>query len=280
MGLISRVSSRTYRSNSIMPPKKDSNKTSKKTKEKKKAQSIEDKTFGLKNKKGAKQQKFVEQVNRQANAQYGDKNKQKEQEQKKSKKEQRQAYLAELDSILKPIKTERKVMLSKKQQAEDKNKTVTYLTIEELVEVERLKLKNSGKKLTPVTLESFLVWKQKKKAEEEEKKNKKYAADNKKKIQDTTGKQLFAYYHDNDQVDLNDDEEAADIEYDSENEEMENELKKQGGFREITAETFYYAGVDKKINEESFQDDIDESLFQDEDLDALADELEGLQMED
>ena len=30
-----------------------------------------------------------------------------------------------------------------------------------------------------------------------------------------------------DQVDLNDDEEAADIEYDSENEEMMNELKKQ-----------------------------------------------------
>lgn len=265
-----------------MPPKKAKEGVSKKTKEKKKAQNIEDKTFGLKNKKGAKQQKFVAQVQKQANAQYGDKNKQKEQAEKKSKKEQRQAYLAELDSILKPIKTERKVIMSKKQENDDKDKKVTYLTIEELVEVERLKLKNSGKKLTPVTLESFLVWKQKKKAEqkklaeEEEKKNKKYAADKNKKIQDTTGKQLFAYYYDNDQVDLNDDEEAAEIEFDSDNEEMMNELKKQGGIREITAETFYYEGVDKKINEELFQDDIDESLFQDEDLDGLADELEGL----
>ena len=263
-----------------MPPKKAA--VSKKTKEKAKNKAVEDKTFGLKNKKGAKQQKFIEQVNRQAQHQYGDKNKEKAQAERKSKKEQRQAYLAELDSILKPIKTERKVIMSKKQETDDKNKKVTYLTIEELVEVERLKLKNSGKKLTPVTLESFLIWKQKKKAEErkqkeeEEKKNKKYASDSSKKIQDTTGKQLFAYYHDNDQVDLNDDEEAADIEYDSENEEMMNELKKQGGIREITAETFYYAGVDKKINEELFQDNIDESLFQDEDLDALADELEGL----
>jgi len=46
-----------------MPPKKAG--ASKKTEEKKKARVIEDKTFGLKNKKGAKQQKFIEQVEKQ-----------------------------------------------------------------------------------------------------------------------------------------------------------------------------------------------------------------------
>merc|ERR1711976_36079 len=255
-----------------MPPKKAA--VSKKTKEKAKTKAIEDKTFGLKNKKGAKQQKFIEQVNRQAQHQYGDKNKEKAQAEKKSKKEQRQAYLAELDSIFKPIKTERKVIMSKKQQEADKEKEVVYLTIEELVEVERLKLKNSGKKLTPVTLESFLVWKKKKRAEkkaEEEKAAKtktKYAKEG--KIMSNTGKELFAYYKD--KIDLNDDEEMAeDVDYnanDSDQEEEAENLKKQGGIREITAETFYYEGVDAAINEE---------LFADCDLDELADELAELE---
>merc|ERR1712088_321247 len=224
-----------------MPPKK-ANAPSKKTQEKKKAKVVEDKTFGLKNKKGSKQQKFIEQVNKQASAQYGDKNKQKD---------------------------------------ADKEKKVTYLTIEELVEVERLKLKNSNKKLTPVTLESFLKWKTKKKAEErkkaeEEKKQKqKYAKEG--KIVSSTGKQLFAYYHD--QIDMKDDDEAADLDYANSDDEAEKEnLKNQGGIREITAETFYYEGVDAAINEELFNDDIediDESLF--DDVDGLAEELEGLE---
>jgi len=46
-----------------MPPKKP-NAPSKKTEEKKKAKVVEDKTFGLKNKKGTKQQKFIQQVNK------------------------------------------------------------------------------------------------------------------------------------------------------------------------------------------------------------------------
>jgi len=261
-----------------MPPKK-ANAPSKKTQEKKKAKVVEDKTFGLKNKKGSKQQKFIEQVNKQANAQYGDKNKQKEHKEKKDAKAARQAYLAEMDAILKPIKTERKVIMSKKQEDADKEKKVTYLTIEELVEVERLKLKNSNKKLTPVTLESFLKWKTKKKAEErkkaeEEKKQKqKYAKEG--KIVSSTGKQLFAYYHD--QIDIKDDDEAADLTYanDSDDEAEKENLKNQGGVREITAETFYYEGVDAAINEELFNEDIDESLF--DDVDGLAEELEGLE---
>ncbi|ENN75158.1 zinc finger CCCH domain-containing protein 15 homolog isoform X1 [Dendroctonus ponderosae] len=48
-----------------MPPKKLPAAPSKKTEQKKKEKVIEDKTFGLKNKKGAKQQKFIQQVEKQ-----------------------------------------------------------------------------------------------------------------------------------------------------------------------------------------------------------------------
>merc|ERR1711972_764687 len=244
------------------------------TKEKAKNKAVEDKTFGLKNKKGAKQQKFIEQVNKQAAHKY-DAGKNKQNEAKLSKKAQKQAYLDQLDALMKPVEnSERKVMLSKKQQEADKEKEVVYLTIEELVEVERLKLKNSGKKLTPVTLESFLVWKKKKRAEQkaaeekEAKQKTKYAKEG--KIMSNTGKELFAYYKD--KIDLNDDEEMAeDVDYnanDSDQEEEAENLKKQGGIREITAETFYYEGVDAAINEE---------LFADCDLDELADELAELE---
>ncbi|VDP22384.1 unnamed protein product, partial [Onchocerca flexuosa] len=46
-----------------MPPK---NAPNKKVEQKKKEKIIEDKTFGLKNKKGAKTQKYVQQVTNQA----------------------------------------------------------------------------------------------------------------------------------------------------------------------------------------------------------------------
>ncbi|CAG7727200.1 unnamed protein product [Allacma fusca] len=49
-----------------MPPKKGAtSQPSKKTEQKKKDKVVEDKTFGLKNKKGAKQQKFIQQVQKQ-----------------------------------------------------------------------------------------------------------------------------------------------------------------------------------------------------------------------
>ncbi|CAN7991887.1 unnamed protein product [Ixodes hexagonus] len=48
-----------------MPPKKKAPEPSKKTELKKKEKVIEDKTFGLKNKKGAKTQKFIQQVQHQ-----------------------------------------------------------------------------------------------------------------------------------------------------------------------------------------------------------------------
>lgn len=48
-----------------MPPKPKQPAASKKTEQKKKEKVIEDKTFGLKNKKGAKQQRFIQQVEKQ-----------------------------------------------------------------------------------------------------------------------------------------------------------------------------------------------------------------------
>ena len=48
-----------------MPPKKGADKASKKTEQKRKEKVIEDKTFGLKNKKGAKNQKYIAQVEKQ-----------------------------------------------------------------------------------------------------------------------------------------------------------------------------------------------------------------------
>ena len=54
-----------------MPPKDAPNK---KSQEKMKNKIIEDKTFGLKNKKGAKQQKFIQQVQKQVQNKMAPKN--------------------------------------------------------------------------------------------------------------------------------------------------------------------------------------------------------------
>jgi len=141
-----------------MPPKiqpKNSSKpgqASKKNKDKKVTKQAEDKTFGLKNKSGAKQQKFCAKVEQQlANSKKDIRGGNGGKPAPLTKKEQKEAYLAQLDAMLVPVDDTRKVILSKKQQEADKEKEVVYLTIEELVEVERLKLKNSGKELTKVT---------------------------------------------------------------------------------------------------------------------------------
>ena len=54
----------------------------------------------------------------------------------------------------------------------------------------------------------------------------------------------------------------------SDNEEEAENIKKQGGIREITADFFKFEGVDAALNEE---------LFADMDLDDLADELAGME---
>ncbi|XP_065842474.1 zinc finger CCCH domain-containing protein 15-like [Oscarella lobularis] len=83
-----------------MPPKKPSGKKSepsKKTVEKQKEKVIEDKTFGLKNKKGRKQQQFVKSVTHQIK--YGNKSAQKIEQEKAEAKAKKSAARKELDEI-------------------------------------------------------------------------------------------------------------------------------------------------------------------------------------
>ncbi|XP_050418244.1 zinc finger CCCH domain-containing protein 15 [Patella vulgata] len=88
-----------------MPPKKQ-NQPSKKTEQKKKEKVIEDKTFGLKNKKGAKQQKYVANVTKQV--QTGNvkasKTAQAQEADKKNKKLQKEKELEELNALFRPVK--------------------------------------------------------------------------------------------------------------------------------------------------------------------------------
>lgn len=86
-----------------MPPKKaPANKESKKTVEKKKDKIVEDKTFGLKNKKGAKTQKFIQQVQKQVKG-----NLTKNELPKTSKKEEKKKELEELNTIFRPVTTQK-----------------------------------------------------------------------------------------------------------------------------------------------------------------------------
>lgn len=87
-----------------MPPKKGpTNKESKKTVEKKKDKIVEDKTFGLKNKKGAKTQKFIQQVQKQVK---GNINKN-EPAKVPNKKEEKKKELEELNAIFRPVTTQK-----------------------------------------------------------------------------------------------------------------------------------------------------------------------------
>lgn len=84
------------------PPKKaGAQKESKKTIEKKKDKIVEDKTFGLKNKKGAKTQKFIQQVQKQV------KGNEKNTVPKVSKKEEKKKELDELNAIFRPVTTQK-----------------------------------------------------------------------------------------------------------------------------------------------------------------------------
>ncbi|KAL1517421.1 hypothetical protein ABEB36_001188 [Hypothenemus hampei] len=87
-----------------MPPKKAPATASKKTEQKKKEKVIEDKTFGLKNKKGAKQQKFIQQVEKQVKS--GGVHPLKDLT-KKQEKEQKLKELKELASLFKPVQTQK-----------------------------------------------------------------------------------------------------------------------------------------------------------------------------
>ncbi|XP_034476384.1 zinc finger CCCH domain-containing protein 15 homolog [Drosophila innubila] len=84
-----------------MPPKKAPAAPSKKTEQKKKEKVIEDKTFGLKNKKGTKQQKFIQQVQKQVQA--GGHHPRQDGDKRKEEKEKKLADLREMALIFKPV---------------------------------------------------------------------------------------------------------------------------------------------------------------------------------
>ncbi|KAM9345318.1 zinc finger CCCH domain-containing protein 15 [Symphorus nematophorus] len=94
-----------------MPPKKPAQPAgNKKTQEKKKEKIIEDKTFGLKNKKGAKQQKYIKNVTQQVK--YGQQSARQAAQadaEKASKKTDKKKELEELNELFKPVVAAQKV---------------------------------------------------------------------------------------------------------------------------------------------------------------------------
>ncbi|MBN3326391.1 ZC3HF protein, partial [Atractosteus spatula] len=93
-----------------MPPKKQAQPAAnKKTDQKKKEKIIEDKTFGLKNKKGAKQQKFIKAVTQQVK--YGQQNARQmaAAEGEKNKKADKKKELSELNELFKPVVAAQKI---------------------------------------------------------------------------------------------------------------------------------------------------------------------------
>ncbi|XP_015280252.1 PREDICTED: zinc finger CCCH domain-containing protein 15 [Gekko japonicus] len=95
-----------------MPPKKQAPPpaANKKTDQKKKEKIIEDKTFGLKNKKGAKQQKFIKAVTHQVK--FGQQNPRQATQtdaDKKLKKDDKKKELQELNELFKPVVAAQKI---------------------------------------------------------------------------------------------------------------------------------------------------------------------------
>ncbi|CAH8446776.1 unnamed protein product [Dicrocoelium dendriticum] len=85
-----------------MPPKGQDQ--SKKAAEKQKQKIVEDKTFGLKNKKGAKQQKFIQQVQKQVvQGNKSAKELERLQREKEERKEEKKREKAELIELFKPV---------------------------------------------------------------------------------------------------------------------------------------------------------------------------------
>ncbi|KOC69226.1 Zinc finger CCCH domain-containing protein 15 like protein [Habropoda laboriosa] len=89
-----------------MPPKKPVA-PSKKAEQKKKEKVIEDKTFGIKNKKGAKQQKFIQQVEKQVKSGGVNPRKLEDPNIKKLEKEKKLKEQKELALIFKPVQTQK-----------------------------------------------------------------------------------------------------------------------------------------------------------------------------
>jgi hypothetical protein len=165
-----------------MPPKAAGG-PSKKTVDKAKAKIIEDKTFGLKNKnRSAKVQKFVQQVTSAVKqGSQADRQKAKEMETKKSAKEAKAAYEAEMAALFKVVKQEKTGSESGDDDSQEGCDPDEYLwrpedfdeveaddgRLEDRLEAEREALKGRTD-LTPVTEESFRLWKERKLREKQE----------------------------------------------------------------------------------------------------------------
>lgn len=145
-----------------MPPK------NKKKAEEQKKKIIEDKTFGLKNKKKSKKvQNYVETVKKQATQKVEGPRKRTagaagSSTASSARLAQMAARLAELDLMNQPVKEKEKKLsaeeLERKRREEEEEAErirIANLPIEEQIEEERVKLKTR----TPVTLEVFLQWK-------------------------------------------------------------------------------------------------------------------------
>lgn len=89
-----------------MPPKKPAA-PSKKVEQKKKEKVIEDKTFGIKNKKGAKQQKFIQQVEKQVKSGGLNPRKVDDPNAKKLEKEKKLKEQKELALLFKPVQSQK-----------------------------------------------------------------------------------------------------------------------------------------------------------------------------
>lgn len=90
-----------------MPPKKKPDQPNKKTQDKAKAKVVEDKTFGLKNKKGKKQQTYIKNVSNQVQGNV--KKSAAEAAPKLSKKEIEKQKLEELNALFKPVQKQQVV---------------------------------------------------------------------------------------------------------------------------------------------------------------------------
>jgi len=195
---------------------------SRKSEEKMKKAMIEDRTFGMKNKKGKKQQKMIATIKNQINSRgSGKQNKggvralESEAYEKKKAKKKKEKAAAQMAKLLGIAKDEAKILAGVKKKKKKKKKATDgdalrasgnneagavsdrqaarrrlrkqrkkqkladidledlmyeeETPIEELIEEERKELIESGKPLTPVTLENFLEWKRKKKKKKDTK---------------------------------------------------------------------------------------------------------------
>ncbi|MES1909650.1 MAG: hypothetical protein MHM6MM_002353 [Cercozoa sp. M6MM] len=283
-----------------MPPKPKKKPTSTKDR-KKKEKAIVDKTFGMKNKKGAKAQKHIAVMKKGLTDKRQVEADRKKAEAKARKKELQRQAQAEATAMMKAIadkkakkEAEEKKRLEealanpalggkkKKKKGKKGKKKNDGPTEEELADVykrdplfeQKLDAQRSllmdGRKLTPLTHEVFMEWKRKKNAEKqkqiEENARYKMAKGGKKKggrghKGALTGRELYAIKRGI----FADDEEADDETYEvRESEETEEPA---------TLEAPVSSGPVEQVAEQ-----IDESLFLDDDLDAdlLADDLDDI----